>query len=88
MAKDVDSRRTRQHRLTRGAEVDAVDLANERFVVYPAEHGSVVRATTLSCVQTPGLHPQSLTKRPIRTACSRWSTLESASPWWLPPLGI
>ncbi|MFY2790612.1 LysR family transcriptional regulator [Rhodococcus sp. MALMAid1271] len=36
------------HRLVGASEVDATDLRHERFVFYPAEHGSVVRETTLA----------------------------------------
>ncbi|OZD17811.1 LysR family transcriptional regulator [Rhodococcus sp. 06-156-3C] len=36
------------HRLAGASEVDPRDLAHERFVFYPAEHGSVVRDATIT----------------------------------------
>ncbi|MGV8873040.1 MAG: LysR family transcriptional regulator [Rhodococcus sp. (in: high G+C Gram-positive bacteria)] len=45
------------HRLVGVAAVDPSDLSNERFVIYPAEHGSVVRASTIELCAGAGFTP-------------------------------
>ena len=46
-----------RHHLSTRDSVSPEDLATERFVMYPAEHGSVVRDATLSVCATAGFTP-------------------------------
>ncbi|WP_016692248.1 LysR family transcriptional regulator [Rhodococcus rhodochrous] len=45
------------HRLAAREELDAADLAGERFVVYPAAHGSSVREMTFTVCHSAGFTP-------------------------------